>query len=295
MKRGCAHIYGIAFLLLALSVATLSVDTRPSFGEEMGKVVYVPDDEVLATLSYSRACKKVKSEENEVGVITNMRNCITNIQISSDKLTWIEDYPWMETPNSYRSYSLHIRSMDVRITRINDVFRVYLGQMTGENHGFDSSVTTYSGHFLETKNKDKALSLADAFYVLKRYAEGYKPQDRLAAQTTFENEAKSYREMAVKPALSQDVQGYRVAAEDAFRNKNFEKALKYYEKGLSIQPLWPQGQFNAALLYGELEDYEMAALHMKRYLELLPDAGNANAAREKILLWEVKAKEETGK
>jgi hypothetical protein len=48
----------------------------------------------------------------------------------------------------------------------------------------------------------------------------------------------------------------------------------------------------AALLEGELQWYGMAVFHMKCYLELEPDAKNAKAAREKMYLWEGKAKEE---
>jgi hypothetical protein len=105
--------------------------------------------------------------------------------------------------------------------------------------------------------------------------------------------AKAWREMAVKPPLPEDVQRSRIMAEDAFNNKDFGKAAEYYEKGLEVEPLWPQGQFNAAILRGELQDYLMAAFHMKCYLELVPDAPNAKAAREKIYLWEGKAKEDT--
>jgi hypothetical protein len=119
--------------------------------------------------------------------------------------------------------------------------------------------------------------------MLKMYAEG--------AETIFVNEAKRYREMPVKPALPEKVQQYRVAAEDAFNNKDFVKALEYYRKGLAVESLWPQGQFDAAMLAGELHQYEEAALYMKHYLELVPDAADAKAARENIYLWEGKAKE----
>ena len=95
----------------------------------------------------------------------------------------------------------------------------------------------------------------------------------------------------MKPVLRDDVRRFRVLAEDAFNNKEFGKAADYYEQGLEIEPLWPEGQFSAALLYGELEDYENAALHMKRYLELVPNAKDAREAREKVYLWEGKAKE----
>jgi tetratricopeptide (TPR) repeat protein len=111
------------------------------------------------------------------------------------------------------------------------------------------------------------------------------------AEAEFQREAQRYREMAVKPALPEDVQRCRIMAEDAFKNKDFEKALEYYRKGLTIEPLWPLGQFNAAYLAGELHWYNWAALYMKRYLELVPDAKNAKAAREEMYLWEGKGKE----
>jgi tetratricopeptide (TPR) repeat protein len=121
-------------------------------------------------------------------------------------------------------------------------------------------------------------------------AEDYTRDDSVA-EVAFTNEAKRYREMPVKPALPEDVQRCRIMAEDAFKNKDFEKALEYYKKGLAIEPLWPQGQFNAAILAGELHKYNWAALYMKCYLELVPDAANAKTSREKMYLWEMKAKE----
>jgi tetratricopeptide (TPR) repeat protein len=121
-----------------------------------------------------------------------------------------------------------------------------------------------------------------------RAAEEAKQKEEEAA---FAIKAKRYREMRVKPALPEDVQRYRLMAEDAFKNKDFEKALEYYRKGLAIEPLWPQGQYNAAMLAGELRRYDWAALYMKHYLELVPDAANAKAAREKMYLWEGKDKE----
>jgi hypothetical protein len=136
----------------------------------------------------------------------------------------------------------------------------------------------------ELSNKEEAVSLASAFNVLQRYGVA-------ADEAEFADEAKRYREMPVKPTLPEDVQRARVAAEDAFNNKDFENAYWYYMEGLAIEPLWPQGLFNAALLEGELHWYNSAALHMKRYLLLVPDAANAKAAREKMYLWEVKAKE----
>ena len=49
-------------------------------------------------------------------------------------------------------------------------------------------------------------------------------------------------------------------------------------KGLEIEPLWPQGQYMAAIIEGELHQYVRAAVHMKNYLALVPDAKNAKSS-----------------
>jgi tetratricopeptide (TPR) repeat protein len=120
--------------------------------------------------------------------------------------------------------------------------------------------------------------------------------DEQAAFAGFQNRAKAWLALAQKPALPEEVQRCRIMAEDTFKNdKDFEKALKYYDKGLAIDPLWPDGQLNAAIIAGELHHYAEAASHMKRYLELVPNAPNASGAREKLYLWEGKAEEEPQK
>jgi hypothetical protein len=75
-----------------------------------------------------------------------------------------------------------------------------------------------------TVDKNAAISMANALYVLKRYSEGYLPDDP-ATEAAFAAEAKTYRELPAKPALAEDVQRCRVMAEDAFNNKDFEEAL----------------------------------------------------------------------
>jgi hypothetical protein len=138
---------------------------------------------------------------------------------------------------------------------------------------------------------DDAKRFMDTFIALKYYLSSRFLADDAVAFVDFQEKSRAWRALAVKPALPGDVQRFRVAAEDAFKNKKFQEAAEYYEQGLAVEPLWPQGQYNAALLEGELLWYGMAAFHMKRYLELVPDAANAKAALEKMYLWEVKAKE----
>ena len=79
-------------------------------------------------------------------------------------------------------------------------------------------------------------------------------------------------------------------AEDAFQRKDFTAALDAYCDALDRHPMWPEGHYNAALLAAEVEDYELAARHMRRYLVLAPGAKDAAAAEETFLLWQHKAK-----
>ncbi len=109
-----------------------------------------------------------------------------------------------------------------------------------------------------------------------------------AAWTDFQQKAAAWRALPVKPALSENVRRERVLAENAFREKQLSSAVDHYEAGLKMNPLWPEGQFNAALLYAELEDYNKAVWHMRAYLELVPDAPDAEGARDQLIIWQDK-------
>jgi tetratricopeptide (TPR) repeat protein len=119
---------------------------------------------------------------------------------------------------------------------------------------------------------------------------GFAPPCEEAAQVTFWNEfqqkAAAWRALSRKPPVSDDVRQHRLLAEDAMKEKQMDTAIAEYEAGLEIDPLWPQGHFNAALLYGEQKDYEDAIWHMRAYLELVPDAPDAQAAHDQMTIWE---------
>jgi regulator of sirC expression with transglutaminase-like and TPR domain len=103
------------------------------------------------------------------------------------------------------------------------------------------------------------------------------------------SEAGSRMARAACPApLSDAVRKQQLLAEDAVKHKQFEAAAAAYDAGTQIDPMWPEGHFNAAAIYGELRDYDKAVWHMRRYLELLPNAPDAQAAHDQMLLWQAK-------
>jgi tetratricopeptide (TPR) repeat protein len=295
-------------LILAVSAMALPIIIQPGLAFNPNdpirdEVVYRPSDDVLLMMSYTQARKIIESFENHrqkipPGYTADTYNTplYTDIKIDPDKITWNERYPAL-----FWACTAYFGSMDPHVEKshVYGTFYVLLCEAAPRRHGCVKEVehggqntTSATDKFWNSLERNEAVSLAAAFYVLKRYAEGYKPEDEEALFADFQQKAKAWRVLTVKPALPEDVQRCRVMAEDAFNNKDFEKALKYYKKGLAIEPLWPQGQFNAALLEGELHCFKSAAIHMKSYLELAPDAANAKVAREKMYLWEEKAREE---
>jgi tetratricopeptide (TPR) repeat protein len=116
-------------------------------------------------------------------------------------------------------------------------------------------------------------------------------RDTEAPLRTFTARAAAWRALATKPPIPDEVRVQRMMAEDAFKANKPDEALHYYETGVLLYPTWPEGNFNAALISGDLGYYDAAIEHMQAYLELVPDAADAQAARDKILIWQNKAKE----
>jgi tetratricopeptide (TPR) repeat protein len=105
----------------------------------------------------------------------------------------------------------------------------------------------------------------------------------------FRQQAAVWRALTTKPALAEGARILRLAAEDAIKRQKPDEALNDFELGVEADPTWAQGWFNAALLAGELGFFADAADHMQNYLELLPDAPDAQSARDQIDLWKYKA------
>lgn len=129
-----------------------------------------------------------------------------------------------------------------------------------------------------------AQEFADAFNRLL-YAAYRNEED-----TGFSAAAKAWRENPVKPALSPEADRHRILAENAIKEKNIDSAIEHFESGLELQPMWPAGWFNLAIIYAEQNNFADATDRMKHYLVLLPDAPDAKDAREQMIIWEDKAK-----
>jgi tetratricopeptide (TPR) repeat protein len=129
-----------------------------------------------------------------------------------------------------------------------------------------------------------ALSFAVALNRLQAFAE-----DDTSPLRMFPQQAAAWRVLPVKPPIPESVREQGLLAENAVKERKLEEALDHYEAGVELYPTWPQGWFNAALIASELGLYSQAAEHMQSYLELVPDAQDAKAARDQITIWKYKA------
>ena len=115
------------------------------------------------------------------------------------------------------------------------------------------------------------------------------PATSVDDEEDFHTQASAWRALTVKPELPAETRKNRSLAEAYLREKDVKGAIEHYEAGVKACPVWPEGWFNLALLYAEQGNYAMATSRMKHYLELMPDAPDAPAARYKMLIWEDKA------
>lgn len=107
------------------------------------------------------------------------------------------------------------------------------------------------------------------------------------ARDAFAQQLQSWK-AGLRPKMPDDAHVHEVLAQQAYTEKNLRRARDEYEAGLTLFPIWPEGQFNLALICGETGDYDCAVEHMQNYLELVPDATDAQAAKDKIIIWKDK-------
>jgi tetratricopeptide (TPR) repeat protein len=107
-----------------------------------------------------------------------------------------------------------------------------------------------------------------------------------SSEDSFQDIVAKYHAANPKPQLPEEARKFKVQAEFAVQNKQFDRAAELFGKALEIAPWWPEGHFNRALILGETGKYGDAASDMKRYLFLVPDASDARKAQDMIYKWE---------
>lgn len=92
----------------------------------------------------------------------------------------------------------------------------------------------------------------------------------------------------ITPEIEESLRRTQVQAEQAIRENRMRDAATLYRAALTEHPNWAFGQFNHALLLGNLEFYPSAINRMRAYLVLLPNAPDARAVRDRTYEWEAR-------
>jgi hypothetical protein len=143
--------------------------------------------------------------------------------------------------------------------------------------------------WLSWKSLDYAKRFVDALAAIKFHTSALALDGDAASFAAFRAKATVWRALASKPALSDQARRCELAAREAQDKQDLEKGADCYEQALATDPLWPEGQLQAAQLYGQLGVSAQAALHMKRYLELGSPGQDAADCRGQMSQWEDQA------
>lgn len=103
----------------------------------------------------------------------------------------------------------------------------------------------------------------------------------------FKPIAAKYRELKVKPTVSEEQRKFIVQANSFNEKKMYVKAIELYVKAIEIdQTAYPAGYSNLALLSAQINSYDAAIYYMKKYLLLEQEGSDARSAQDKIYEWE---------
>src|SRR5437764_7033178 len=88
------------------------------------------------------------------------------------------------------------------------------------------------------------------------YEETAKAEQNNRLEEAFAREVvPAYQAANPKPVLSEEARKFKVQAEFAVHERQFDKAVQLYGKALEIAPWWPEGHFNQALILGEINNH----------------------------------------
>jgi hypothetical protein len=229
---------------------------------------YMPTDSTVGSMSVMQARK---------ALATGLKSS-SSVIVNQGSLDYITDV------------RVNLNRLVVTGKKGQETIIVYSGLPQISIHREMEASNQYGTVLLAGKNTFKVgqpddLIVMNALYVLQQNAiKQKKASDDYDAN--FAASLVDYRHKATSNAgLPEEANKYKVQAEGAVRDKEFNDAADYYGAALNVAPWWPAGHFNRALVLGEAGDYDMAKREMNYYLQLVPGASNARAAQDKIYDW----------
>jgi tetratricopeptide (TPR) repeat protein len=223
-------------------------------------------------MSFPEARQNIKKALQDAKLFSGNGTPPGNVQVSNYAFSFKDNYI-----NQQLSY--HFAKIQKLTVEKKECFVTALG-------ADDLAIRRLEGTSLYWPSRDVGQRFVDAVMAVRYWTSSGALADDVVAFKDFQEKAKAWKALAQKPVLAEDARRFKVRAEDSAQKKDWENAVKSYEQGLAIEPLCPDGQLNAARIYGELHAAALAVMHMKRYLELCPDAPDAQKCRDQMYIWE---------
>lgn len=243
--------------------------------------------------TYYHSPKLIKGYED----VDMAKSKISEIAKNS-KYLWVKD---LRNNNSFILREIHFLNNDVEIikgkqkVRLDftdwiDNHRVYL-----EEEIAHQSISNYSvviGKVIKLQigyNYKLANELAQYFYAIQYHNVSIKLDKKLEE---FKPIAEQYKNLRSKPAMKEEQRKLIVQANAMNQQKHYGKAIELYVEAVKLDPVsYPAAYSNIALMQAQLELYDLAIYHMKKYIMLVPEAPDARASQDKIYEWEILMKE----
>jgi hypothetical protein len=112
--------------------------------------------------------------------------------------------------------------------------------------------------------------------------------ERLLQRDLLNQQVAAWRAAGTKVDPPEEARRHFVLAQEAYGEKDLKRQAEELSEALVIYPTWPDRQSDLAVSLGELGRYSEAIEHMRMYLELVPDAPDAQKAKQQIWIWQDK-------
>jgi tetratricopeptide (TPR) repeat protein len=145
----------------------------------------------------------------------------------------------------------------------------------------------------EERSAEQAEGAGNKAAALEHYGIAYAAcADREREDLLWKKIATLYRSMQPKPAVPDEARRYMVrgqsAVQEATSPKDFDAAAREFETAARKAPFWPDAYYNLAVLQGKLGRYDDAIANLRKYLDLAPDADDAEQVKTMIYQFDYK-------
>ncbi|HEY1772634.1 MAG TPA: tetratricopeptide repeat protein [Gammaproteobacteria bacterium] len=130
-----------------------------------------------------------------------------------------------------------------------------------------------------------AQQIADALKVLVLDSRRDMDQSFAARYQTFLQSCQPWLGSKILAPFPEEARQHQLLAEDAANRNDLDKAMDEYAAAFKIAPCWAQGRYQDAMIEGQTGWYLVAVDDMRKYLQLVPDAPNAQAVKDQIIIW----------